>query len=407
MPTVTPKREAAFPPTGISSADEGTIVAAPSVTRTALVLQGGGALGAYQVGVFRAVHEAGYRPDWFAGTSIGAINAAIMAGNAPENRLSRLEAFWDRVAGPLPCCVPDGFSSQSLFKAWSAWQTACFGQPGFFRPRTINPWFASPEAVPGISIYEPDGLLRSLKDLVDLDRINDGSARLSLGAVKVTTGEQVYFDSRTQRLGYEHVMASAALPPAFPPVGVDGEWYWDGGIVSNTPLDVIISDERPRYSTLCFMVDLFSAAGPMPSSILQVEARHKDIVYASRSDRSLAAHRTKHDLRRAVMALWEALPPAKQKDRHLSALAELGCTTTMHIVQLIHQTDPDELPSKDFEFSRSTIQRLKSSGYDDAKNILDEHPWSAPVPPDVGVVIHRAAQGKAHGSSKRCAATRV
>ena len=193
-------------------------------------------------------------------------------------------------------------------------------------------------------------------------------------------------------------MASAALPPTFPPVEIEGDWYWDGGIVSNTPLDVIISDQRPRHSTLCFMVDLFSPAGPLPCSIAQVEARHKDIGYASRSDRSLASHRTKHNLRRAVMALWEALPPEKQKDCHLNALAELGCTTTMHIVHLIHQTDPDELPSKDFEFSRSTIQRLQALGYGDAKRIIEEHPWSAPVPPDVGVVIHRAAQGKAQGS---------
>jgi len=386
----------------VSKADlpegEGAIVAAPSVTRTALVLQGGGALGAYQVGVFRALDEAGYRPNWFAGTSIGAVNAAIMAGNAPEDRLSRLEAFWDKVAA-APCChLTDGFSPGSLFRAWSAWRTAFFGRPGFFRARAINPWFAWPGSVSAMSYYDPDGLMRSLEDLVDLGRINDGAVRLSLGAVNVTTGEQVYFDNRAQRLEYKHIMASAALPPAFPPVEIKGEWYWDGGIVSNTPLDVIISDQRPRHSTLCFMVDLFSPAGPLPCSIAQVEARHKDIVYASRSDRSLASHQIKHDLRRAVMTLWEALPLEKQKDRHLNALAELGCTTTMHIVHLIHQTDPDELPSKDFEFSRSTIERLKAVGHGDAKRILDEHPWLAPLPPDVGVVIHRAAQGKAHAS---------
>lgn len=380
------------------SEDEGAIVAAPSVTRTALVLQGGGALGAYQVGVFRALDEAGYRPNWFAGTSIGAINASIMAGNAPEDRLSRLKAFWDKVATTSLCRVADVSSLGSLFKAWSAWQTALIGQPGFFSIRTINPWFAWPGSVSAMSYYDPGGLLRSLEDFVDLKRINDGTVRLSLGAVKVTTGEQVYFDSRAQRLGYEHIMASAALPPAFPPVEIEGDWYWDGGIVSNTPLDVIISDERPRHSALCFMVDLFSPAGPLPCSIAQVEARHKDIVYSSRSDRSLAAHQTKHDLRRAVMALWQALPAEKQKDRHLNALAELGCTTTMHIVHLIHQTDPDELPSKDFEFSRSTIQRLEGSGYDDAKRMVDERPWLAPVPKDVGVVIHSAAQSNAHGS---------
>lgn len=370
----------------------------PSVTQTALVLQGGGALGAYQVGVFRALDEAGYRPNWFAGTSIGAINAAIMAGNAPEDRLRRLEEFWNRISRAALCEPPEDVLLRRMFKAWSAWQTMLMGQPAFFHARAISPWLASPGTPGGMSYYTPEELRRTLEDIVDLERINNGSIRLSLGAVNVTTGEQVYFDSRTQRLGYEHIIASAALPPAFPPVEIDGDWYWDGGIVSNTPLDVIISDRRPRYSTLCFMVDLFSPAGPMPRSIAQVEARHKDIVYASRSDRSIEAHRAKHDLRRAVMALWEALPPEQKKDPHLNALADLGCTTTMHIVHLVHRTDPDELPSEDFEFSKPTVEGLMASGYRDAQHMLDRHPWSEPVAPDAGVVIYRASGGEDRNS---------
>ncbi|SKA24941.1 NTE family protein [Enhydrobacter aerosaccus] len=354
--------------------------------QVALVLQGGGALGAYQVGVLRALEEAGYLPDWFAGTSIGAINAAIMAGNAPEQRLIRLGKFWNGISRIVPWGAPAQGPLRRAFNAWSAWQTAAFGQPGFFRWRAPAPWFPSPD-ISALSYYVADALGQKLKEIIDLDRINSGSVRLSLGAVKLTSGQQIYFDSRTQRIGYEHIMASAALPPAFPPVEIDGEWYWDGGIVSNTPLDVVI-DQRPRRSTLCFMVDLFDAEGPLPHTIEDVKARYKDIVYASRSGRRIEAHRAKHDLRRAVMALWEALPPERQKDPHLNALAELGCTTTMHIVRLVHHTEPEELSSKDYDFSEIAIGERIAAGYRDAKAMLEKEPWLDPVPPDIGVVIH-------------------
>jgi len=355
--------------------------------QVALVLQGGGALGAYQVGVFRALAEACYSPDWFAGTSIGAINAAIMAGNAPELRLARLEKFWKDISRTIPWQAPAKGPLRRAFNAWSAWQTAAFGQPGFFHWRAVSPWFLSSSTPAALSYYSAEELSRKLEEIIDLDIINNGAVRLSLGAVKVSSGEQVYFDSRTQRISHEHIMASAALPPAFPPVEIDGEWYWDGGIVSNTPLDVII-DQRPRRSTLCFMVDLFDSAGPVPRTIEDVEARHKDIIYASRSGRSIEAHRAKHDLRRAVMGLWDALPPDRQKDPHLNALAELGCTTTMHIVRLVHQTEPEELSSKDYDFSEIAIGERTAAGYRDAKCMLEDEPWLDPVPPDVGAVIH-------------------
>jgi NTE family protein len=358
-----------------------------SVGQVALVLQGGGALGAYQVGVFRALDEAGYRPDWFAGTSIGAINAAIMAGNAPEHRLKRLEEFWRSISSAPLCGVPAGGTLRRAFNQWSAWRTAALGQRGFFGVRPVSPWFAVPGTEAALSYYNTDALRRHLEGIIDLERINDGAVRLSLGAVKLASGEQVYFDSRKQRLGYEHIMASAALPPAFPPIAIEGDWYWDGGIVSNTPLDVII-DQLPRRSTLCFMVDLFDAAGPLPRTIEDVDARHKDIAYASRSGRGIDAHRAKHDLRRAVMALWEALPPERQQDPHLNALAQLGCTTTMHIVRLVHRTEPEELPSKDYEFSEIAVAERIAAGYRDAQTILELRPWLDPAPPDVGVIIH-------------------
>lgn len=248
--------------------------------RTALVLQGGGALGAYQVGVYQALEEAGYAPDWFAGTSIGAINAAIMAGSRPEERLAKLECFWDTIAWPEPWDVPIDGPGRWAYNAWSGMLAMWAGQPGFFRPRLINPWLISGPAG-AISYYDAADLRGTLDDLIDFDLVNSGGVRLSLGAVNVRTGRQVYFDSRDQPIGIEHVLTSAAFPPAFPPVEIDGEWYWDGGIVSNTPLDVVI-DDNPRRSTLVFMVDLFNGRGALPRTMDEVAERHKDITYAAR-----------------------------------------------------------------------------------------------------------------------------
>jgi len=357
--------------------------------KVALVLQGGGALGAYQVGAYQALDEAGYEPEWFAGTSIGAINAAIMAGNPRERRLERLDEFWRAICRPLPFAPPSSGLPRRLFNTWSAWQTTALGQPGFFEPRPVSPWLASPGTTPAISFYDTAALRRTLESLIDLDRVNGGSVRLSLGAVNVRTGQQVYFDTARRKLGLEHIMASGALPPAFPPVEIDGEWYWDGGLVSNTPLDVVI-DQLPRRSTLCFMIDLFDSEGPLPRVMEDVETRRKDITYASRSERSLEAHRATHNLRRAVLALWEALTPEAQQNLHLSALADLGCTTTMHIVRLVHRSEADELSCKDYEFSSATFAEHRAAGYRDATRRLADPAWLEPVPPDIGVVIHDA-----------------
>lgn len=355
----------------------------------ALVLQGGGALGAYQVGAFAAISEAGYQPSWFAGTSIGAINAAIMAGNDPEQRLGRLAEFWKTIGRNLPFPPTLGWSRR-LFNAASAWQTLALGQPGFFTPRLLAPWLAPAGSGAALSFYDPAPLYETLARLIDLGRLNGASVRLSLGAVNIRTGRQVYFDSRHQRLGLEHIMASAALPPAFPPVEIGGEWYWDGGIVSNTPLDVVI-DRLPRRSTLCFMIDLFDAAGQLPRSMEEVETRHKDILYASRSERGLESERTIHNLRRAVMALWERLPPEARTDPHLNELAELGCTTTMHVVRIVHRGEAGELASKDYEFSRPSITAHWRAGYEDAKRVLARPGWFDPVPADIGVIVHEAS----------------
>ena len=312
-----------------------------------------------------------------------------MAGNPRERRLERLEAFWSAICRPLPFAPPSSGLPRRLFNTWSAWQTTALGQPGFFEPRPVSPWLASPGTTPAISFYDTAALRRTLESLIDLDRINGGAVRLSLGAVNVRTGQQVYFDTAHRKLGFEHIMASGALPPAFPPVEIDGEWYWDGGLVSNTPLDVVI-DQLPRSSTLCFMIDLFDAEGPLPRVMEDVETRRKDITYASRSERSIEAHRATHNLRRAVLALWKALTPEAQRDPHLSALADLGCTTTMHIVRLVHRSEADELSCKDFEFSAATFAEHRAAGYRDAMRRLADPAWLEPVPPDIGVVIHDA-----------------
>jgi NTE family protein len=363
----------------------------PDYERIALVLQGGGALGAYQVGVFEALDKAGLCPHWVAGTSIGAINAAIIAGNPPGRRLARLGEFWDLISRP------DGWEPSRLDEEtrkfanqWHSLETVAFGQPGFFRPRGLSPWLAGAGTAEAVSYYDTAPLRDTLAQVIDLAELNSGNLRLSLGAVNIASGEPRYFDSQRDNspIGYPHIMASGALPPGFPPVEVEeGQFYWDGGVVSNTPLDVVLDDE-PRVNTLCFMVDLWDPYGPLPRSMDDVLEREKDIRYASRSQRNIAGYRRAHDLRRAVMALWQALPAAQRADPELQQLAWRGCTTTMQIVHLIYQNRKYETASKDYEFSRASIAEHRATGLADAGRALADRAWERPVPPHQGVVIH-------------------
>jgi len=356
--------------------------------RIALVLQGGGALGAYQVGVFEALDETGFCPQWFAGTSIGGINAAIMAGNAPGEVGEKLSEFWERISRPDGWPVtPVGDEGRKAAGQWHALETVLYGQPGFFRPRTFGP-FLSPPGTPGaISFYDTAPLVDTLAAVVDFGRINDGGPRLTLGAVNIATGRQVYFDSAREAIDARHVMASGALPPGFPPVEIDRELFWDGGVVSNTPLEVVLDDE-PRVSTLCFMVDLWDPMGPLPRTLDDVNERQKDIRYASRSQRAIASYRRTHNLRRAVMEMWKKLPASARADLELEQLSWLGCTTTMQIVHLIYQNEKYETESKDYEFSRASIAEHRAAGYRDAMRAIAERRWEEPVPPNVGVVVH-------------------
>lgn len=359
----------------------------PRYQRTVLVLQGGGALGAYQVGVFEALTEAGHAPDWFAGTSIGAVNAAIMAGNPPRERVARLDRFWRAVTRHDPWPTPANGLARRAYRSWSAALTAWLGQAGFFRPRLPSPWLAG-GGIGTLGHYDVEELRRTLEDLIDFGLINDGGVRLSLGAVNVASGQQVYFDSRHQRLELAHVMASAAFPPAFPAVEIDGEWFWDGGIVSNTPLDVVI-DDNPRHDTLVFMVDLFDGRGPLPTSMEEALERKKDITYANRSARGIEAHRTMHDLRRALNAFWERLPPEARADPHLQDLARLRCTTGMNIVHLLYRGS-NETAAKDYDFSAESLRERRATGRADALRVLADPHWIEPPPEDVGVVLHGA-----------------
>jgi NTE family protein len=340
-------------------------VAVPGYEHVALVLQGGGALGAYQAGVYRALDELALRPNWVAGISIGAVNAAIIAGSPPELRVSRLEEFWRSISHdswwPWP---PAGDGLRRFQNNFGVMYTALFGNPGLFRPRGLSPWLARPGTDAALSYYDPDPLRRTLERLVDFDRIRAGETRLSIGALNVRTGRTRYFDSAVDRIGPEHVLASSALPPTFPPVEIDGELYWDGGIESNTPLRAVL-DALPRTDTLCFMIDLFSPDGTAPTRMNEVMPRQSDIAFASRSDSSVAEFKEKHELRRAIAALYSRLPERARNDPAVAALAEQGCTTTMNIVRLAYGASIPEVDLKDADFSRSSIEDRMRAGYEE------------------------------------------
>jgi NTE family protein len=250
---------------------------------TIMVLQGGGALGAYQAGAYAGLSEAGIEPDWLAGVSIGAINSTLIAGNPVERRVERLREFWDRVSQLSAPSLPTGFEQmRPLMNRLSTASAFAFGVPAFFTPRLVPPFLAPDGSPRALSFYDTAPLKATLEELADFDLINSRQVRLSLGSVNLCTGNSVYFDNTKMRIGPEHVMASGALPPGFPPIEIDGELYWDGGIVSNSPLSYV-ADECYRTSALIFQLDVFSGAGELPQNLDQVQERAKDIQYASKT----------------------------------------------------------------------------------------------------------------------------
>jgi NTE family protein len=345
----------------------------------ALVLQGGGALGAYQAGVYEALAEAGLEPDWVAGISIGSINAAIIAGNPPKTRVDMLRSFWEGItAKPWSPIFPmlqqagadGGDFGRSMANRFNAFFTMVSGAPGFFAPRVPAPCFQPPGSVAATSFYDTSMLRTTLERLVDFDRINAGEIHLSLGAVNVRSGNFVYFDSNTHVFGPEHVMASGSLPPGFPAVEIEGEHYWDGGLISNTPLQWIL---RTRQDTLAFQVDLWSASGQFPSDLADVAERQKEIQYSSRTRASLNFFRNQQRVRASVARLLKDLPPELREHPEVRFLEPLADAHVYNLIQLIYRSKNYETHSKDYEFSRLTMEDHWKAGYNDARRTL-RHP---------------------------------
>jgi NTE family protein len=357
-----------------------------------LVLQGGGALGAYQAGVYEAITREGFRPEWLAGISIGAINAAIIAGNAPEKRLAALRSFWEEVSASLPLHLPFGNDQlRSMISEASAAWVASFGVAGFFRPR-FPPPFVLPAGMPGAtSFYDTSPLRATLERLVDFDRINAKETRLSVGAVNVKTGTLRYFDNTKQKIGPEHVMASGALPPGFPPVEVDGAFYWDGGVVSNTPLEFVLGDDRHEDLTI-FQVDLFNAAGPLPETILDTMEREKDIHYASRTRHNTAHAMETRRARVALKELLDSLPEEYRNNPNADFLATLAREHRVAVVQLIYNNKPYEGSSKDYEFSRQAMTEHWQAGIGAVEHCLSRHRGKLSCRPETAMDMYEAHQ---------------
>jgi NTE family protein len=356
------------------------------------VLQGGGALGAYQAGVYQALHEAGLEPDWVIGTSIGAINASLIVGNAVEQRLPRLREFWRRVQQDEALCKTAELSG--LGGAFARWTTMFYGLPAFFVPQ----WQAFgcpalPLGAEAAAYYSTQPLRATLTELIDFVLINRRKPRLTVGAANVGTGEMCYFDSRTMTLDVRHVMASGALPPAFPAVRIDGQLYWDGGILSNTPLEAIF-DDNPRRSGVVFAVHIWNPHGKEPGTIAEVMTRQKDIQYASRTDAQVVRQKQLHRLRHVICELAARLPEEARQCPEVRELAAWGCTTRMHVVRLQAPVLDGEDSTKDIDFSPAGIRARWEAGYADTSAVIARAPWTEEVDPIEGLILHEAEEGR-------------
>ena len=333
----------------------------PLPDQVALVFQGGGALGSYQAGVFEALADAGIAPDWIAGISIGAVNAAIIAGNPPERRVERLRALWDGMTSWLPSfpILADELVREFVHE-WSAGFVAVAGVPGLFSPRLLPPVLAAPGTPEALSFYDSTPLRETLDALVDWDLVNDGPVRLSVGAVDVESGNFRYFDSAHERIDARHVMASGALPPGLPPVEIDGRWYWDGGLVSNTPLQHVL--DHQREGMIVFQVDLFSHADDRPRTIMDVAARTKEIQFSSRTRQvtdQLMRLRKERELVRRVLA---KLPAELADDADVAALTAMAAEQPVSLVHLIYRANAWEGGARDYEFSTRTMREHWAAG---------------------------------------------
>jgi NTE family protein len=371
----------------------------PRYDEIALVLQGGGALGSYQAGVVEGLAEMKVEPDWIAGVSIGALNTAIIAGNAPEERVQALRGFWNAICHPLDwvgsisAWALPGLGLHDLSRKWASMWAAgralTEGQPGFFAPRMPLPVAGLGKLDPSrVSYYDTAALKATLLQFADFDRINDGATRVSVGAVNVRTGNLTYFDNRKMRLAPEHFMASGALPPGFPAVEIDGEYYWDGGLVSNTPLTEVLRDSDHK-DTLVFQVDLWSARGNAPGDFLDISERAKDIQYSSRTRAitNMLAERQKHA--RFIKELLEHVPSSVLKADPMFRLAEQAADgSAINVVHLIYKNKPYEGHYKDYEFSMDTMLEHWQSGLDDIRDSFAHREWFDVPSREQGFVTH-------------------
>jgi NTE family protein len=358
---------------------------ARSKQQIVLVFQGGGALGAYQAGVYQALHEGGVEPDWIIGTSIGAINASLIAGNEPANRLDRLEEFWRRMRRKEFWGLANwpGLSDTTGY-----WSTLFGGIPGFFEPNPFAFLGAHyPLGKDKAGFYSTAPLEKTLTELVDFARIKHCKPRLTVGAAHVRTSELRYFDSSETAITARHIMASGALPPAFPAVRIDGELYWDGGILSNTPTEAIF-DDFPRRNSLIFAVHMWNPMGAEPETIWEVLHRHKDIQYSSRVASHIARQRQVHKLRHVVSELVKFIPEGERDNPVVKDLAEYGCRTRMHVVRLLAPRLDNENHTKDIDFSEAGIRRRWEAGYADTARALQRAAWKDDCGPLEGVILH-------------------
>jgi NTE family protein len=368
----------------------------------ALVLQGGGALGSYQAGVYQGLFEAGVRPNWIAGISIGALNTAVIAGNPPELRVPRLREFWETICRPayaMPAAdmLQDWITqvapaSRKLFSGFEAWRAIVEGQRAFFTPRGVTPWLGGKQNVTDASFYDTGHLKSTLEQLVDFDRINAAEMRVSVGAVNARTGNFAYFDNTSGpakgRMRPEHFMASGALPPAFPAVEIEGEYYWDGGLVSNTPLSHIL-DATPRRNTLAFQVDLWSALGRLPENVYDVQERLKDIQYSSRTRAVTDTMKKEQHFRRLLREVLEHVPArALEADPWCRRAQALACTHQYSVIHLIYQDKEWEGQAKDYEFSPRTMHEHWRTGLQDIQQTLAHTDWMNLPPAGQEFVTH-------------------
>ena len=354
----------------------------------ALVLQGGGALGAYQAGVYQALDEAGLQPDSVAGVSIGGINAAIIAGNAPDRRVERLRDFWEGItARPVSLFKLDGDAARKAANVWSALLTTTLGQPGFFTPNRLNPWLSPRGSTTATAFYDTTPLRETLSRLVDFDRLNSGALRYAAGAVNILSGNFAFFDSRQTEIRLEHVMAGAALPPAFPAVPIGADFYWDGGLVSNTPLQHVLENAGSQH-LLIFQVDLFSARGPAPRDMDDVLARQKDIQYSSRTRLVTDYFRERHAGDLVAKKLLGKIPDDRLDPEERALKGRLARLPEATILELVYQQAAYETQAKDYEFSAASMRQHWNSGYLDTRRSLRHRDWLEVSERDAGLSVH-------------------